>query len=118
MHIASVHEGKKQFKCEECHVQFEVKHDLNEHIATAHEERDQFTCSFCKSNFDEIPDLNKHIASVHEGQKPFKYDKCENFTFVTFEWLLVTITASYVQFWVNPEYNPFQYYVTFSSPKM
>ena len=41
MHIASVHEGKKPFKCEICDDQFELKHELNEHIASVHEEENQ-----------------------------------------------------------------------------
>ena len=46
-HVASVHEGKKPFKCENCDKSF-----------------------FYKS------DMNKHVASVHEGKKPFKCEKC------------------------------------------
>ena len=41
LHIASVHEGKKPFKCEICDDQFELKHELNEHIASVHEEEIQ-----------------------------------------------------------------------------
>ena len=41
LHIASVHEGKKPFKCEICDDQFELKHELNEHIASVHEEENQ-----------------------------------------------------------------------------
>ena len=41
LHIASVHEGKKPFKCEICDDQFELKHELNEQIASLHEEENQ-----------------------------------------------------------------------------
>ena len=41
LHIASVHEGKKPFKCEICDDQFKLKHELNEHIASVHEEENQ-----------------------------------------------------------------------------
>ena len=55
LHIASVHEGKKPFKCEICDDQFELKHELNEHIASVHEEENQsahndcmMMCHICK----------------------------------------------------------------------
>ena len=47
LHIASVHEGKKPFKCEICDDQFELKHELNEHIASVHEEENQSAHNDC-----------------------------------------------------------------------
>ena len=39
LHIASVHEVKKPFKCEICDVQFEVENKLNEHVTSVHKEK-------------------------------------------------------------------------------
>ena len=47
LHIASVHEGKKPFKCEICDDQFELKHELNEHIASVYEEENQSAHNDC-----------------------------------------------------------------------
>ena len=35
-HIASVHEGKKPFKCDTCVASFTRKPNLNKHIVSAH----------------------------------------------------------------------------------
>ena len=35
--VATVHEGKKQFKCDICNTKFGIKSDLNRHVATVHE---------------------------------------------------------------------------------
>ena len=35
-HVARVHEGKKQFKCNICDSMFGVKGKLNVHVATVH----------------------------------------------------------------------------------
>ena len=36
-HIATVHEGKKKFKCEICGTKFKTYHGMKGHIATIHE---------------------------------------------------------------------------------
>ena len=38
-HIASVHEGKKQFKCDTCDAKFTQKQSVKKHIATIHERK-------------------------------------------------------------------------------
>ena len=39
MHIESIHEGKKPFKCNECGKAFSCKGNLNGHIEKVHEEK-------------------------------------------------------------------------------
>ena len=36
-HVASVHEGKKPFKCESCDYRFAQKSDMKRHVALVHE---------------------------------------------------------------------------------
>ena len=36
-HIATIHEGKKQFKCDICNAEFTSKHGMKGHIAAIHE---------------------------------------------------------------------------------
>ena len=43
-HAATVHEGKKAFKCDICKTDFTSKHDMKGHIKTFHEENKPFKC--------------------------------------------------------------------------
>ena len=36
-HIATIHEGKKQFKCDVCNAEFKTKQGMKGHILTIHE---------------------------------------------------------------------------------
>ena len=38
-HNATIHKGKKQFKCEICNTNAGQKRELKTHVATLHEER-------------------------------------------------------------------------------
>ena len=44
VHVTTVHDGKKQFKCDICNAKFRLKCMLNQHVATVHEEKKQFKC--------------------------------------------------------------------------
>ena len=63
-HVATVHEKKKQFKCDICTVNFRQKGSLNIHIATIHEGKKKFQCAICNANFGQNGILNNH-----EGKK-------------------------------------------------
>ena len=52
-HAATVHEGKKAFKCDICKTDFTSKHDMKGHIKTFHEENKPFKCEICNANFGE-----------------------------------------------------------------
>ena len=54
-HEASVHEGKKPFKCNICDVEFAQKSKLNIHIISVHEKNIIGEASFAKCR---IPILN------------------------------------------------------------
>ena len=45
------------------------KGDLKIHIATVHEQKKQFQCDLCNVSFAQIGNLNQHIATVHEEKK-------------------------------------------------
>ena len=49
---------------------------MNKHIATVHEGKKQFKCDICNANFGQKGDRNRHVTTVHEGKKPFKCDIC------------------------------------------
>ena len=50
IHIRSVHEGKKQFKCEMCDKSFTNKHNLKGHSASVHGEK-AIKNRICEANF-------------------------------------------------------------------
>ena len=74
MHIESVHEQKKPFKCNICDVGFSHKGYLDKHI---HEEKKPFKCNDCGTSYSRKGNLNRHIKSVHERKEPFKCNYCD-----------------------------------------
>jgi hypothetical protein len=59
--ITSVHEGKKQFKCEVCDYSCAENIKIKRQMTLVHEEN-KMSVSYMKKGF----------AQVHEGKKPFK----------------------------------------------
>ena len=43
IHVASVHEGKKQFKCDICDYSCSRKGDMKTHVASVHEGKNRFS---------------------------------------------------------------------------
>ena len=75
--IALVHEGKKPLDCSICNYSCSQKGTLIKHIATLHEGKKTFKCSICDYCSSEKEQLKIHISSVHEGKKPFKCSICD-----------------------------------------
>ena len=71
-HIASVHEGKKPFKCDTCDARFALMHHLKSHIASVHEKK-RFNCAKCDASFTQKGHLNIHIKTVHEENESISY---------------------------------------------
>ena len=42
---------------------------LNKHVATVHEGKKQFKCAICNAVFGQKPHFIKHVLTVHEGKK-------------------------------------------------
>ena len=49
---------------------------LTKHIHTIHEVRKDHKCESCGKSFSEAGNLKKHICTVHEGHKDFKCESC------------------------------------------
>ena len=45
------------------------KANLNIHIATVHEGKKAFKCDICHSRFGKKVCLKRHVTTVHEGKK-------------------------------------------------
>ena len=63
---ASVHEGKKPFKCDSCDDSFHLKDTLQQHVATVHDRKMPFKCDSCDYGCLSNDDMTQHVASVHE----------------------------------------------------
>ena len=76
IHIESVHEGKKPFKCSLCDAAFGFKYGLNMHILSVHEKKKPFKCSKCEFEATQKSNLKRHEETVHEGIKSHKCTIC------------------------------------------
>ena len=71
-HIATVHEGKKPFKCEACDARFGRKDTMNQHIEAKHEGKKPFKCEACDAKFTTKQSMTNHIESKHKEKNPFE----------------------------------------------
>ena len=63
--IDSVHDGKKETKCEMCDSSYVSKYYLNLHFEKFHQ---QVYCSICSKSYSSYDKLRNHISTVHEGK--------------------------------------------------
>ena len=64
-HIKTIHEGRKDFKCDSCGKSFTAAGSLKIHINTIHEGHKDFKCDSCGKSFTIASYLDKHINKVH-----------------------------------------------------
>ena len=56
-----------------CDASFSRKGHLHGHVKSVHEEKRNFKCNICDVVFSKKKGhLNRHIESVHEGKKPIQ----------------------------------------------
>ena len=65
LHVESVHEGKKSFKCELCDYSCTRKDNMKTHVASVHEKKKPFKCEMCDYCCSLRGDLNKHFRRKH-----------------------------------------------------
>ena len=71
VHVTTVHEKSKFFKCDFCDKSYGQKSHLNVHIKTIHQKR-IFKCDLCLQEFGYGNSLKLHIDKVHKGVKNYK----------------------------------------------
>ena len=76
-HVASVHEGKKPFKCDICDYSCSQKGHMKTHVESVHEGKKSFKCDICDYSCSQKSGMKTHVESVHEGKNH------SNVTFVT-----------------------------------
>ena len=69
MFMASVHEGKKRFKCGICNYISYIKNMLNQFMR----EKSLLNSTF----FSKKGVMDTHVETVHEGKKPFEFPICD-----------------------------------------
>ena len=91
-HLETVHEGRRDYKCNSCEKSYGSKQELDRHTHNFHEGHENcpkwcenrkkrledFICDSCGSSYSGALALDKHILEVHDGQMPPKDHKCEN----------------------------------------
>ena len=64
-HINVIHEGKKQFKCEDCKISFGFKESLKKHIICIHTTARPFKCDICNKDYKFKAQLKEHNEEFH-----------------------------------------------------
>ena len=52
------------------------KEQINGHIASVHEGKKPFKCNICDASFTQKGEIIGHFATVHEGKKALKGNIC------------------------------------------
>ena len=66
-HIHTIHEGKKDYKCESCGKLFSEAGTLKKHMHTVHDGHKDHKCDSCGKSFTKLQSLEKHLHIVHDG---------------------------------------------------
>uniref|UniRef100_A0ABD2XDA1 C2H2-type domain-containing protein n=1 Tax=Trichogramma kaykai TaxID=54128 RepID=A0ABD2XDA1_9HYME len=70
-----VHEGRKDYACDQCEKKSGQKSDLLKHKMTVHEGRKDYACDKCEKKFGDRSNLNKHRKIIHESRRDFACHK-------------------------------------------
>ena len=79
VHIATVHEQIRPFKCEKCDLTFKRKAHLQSHFNASHaiERHYKHYCDKCDFKSSCRRNFTNHTNAVHLGIRPYKCETCE-----------------------------------------
>ena len=77
IHVRSVHEKLRPFKCTECLYSATQRSHLKTHIKGVHEKSKQFKCTECPFATSHKHHLKLHTQAFHVKIKNFKCDACD-----------------------------------------
>ncbi|NWJ00329.1 Z652A protein, partial [Crypturellus undulatus] len=72
--MAVIHIGHKQFMCQWCGKDFNMKQYFDEHMKT-HTGEKPYICEICGKSFTSRPNMKRH-RRTHTGEKPYPCDVC------------------------------------------
>ena len=75
-HLKTVHEGRKDHKCERCGKEYTEKKSLRTHIKREHDNVRDEQCNQCGKLFFTKEVLKKHVKNIHNKDQNPRY-KCE-----------------------------------------
>ena len=84
-HNKSIHEKKKEFKCDICEFASDRRDSLRNHSKThiKRENRKQFNCDKCEKSFFSKSAMKTHMVRFHEIERPYTCDQCVVISFKT-----------------------------------
>ena len=77
IHVTSIHQKVKNFKCDFCESTFSVKRSLTTHIQNVHVGLRKYKCDFCSKAFTSLYNLKSHVTSIHQKLKGHKCYLCD-----------------------------------------
>ena len=99
-HVKVVHEGIKDFNCDQCEKAFSKRIDLERHLSTTHNNTEEeidydlfdnpfvdkrkpnddvqtYKCDLCNKIFNNSSKLSKHIIIMHEQSEEYQCEYCD-----------------------------------------
>ena len=65
VHLETIHEGSKPYKCEVCNYSAALKNTLKQHTNNVHQGRKDFKCNICGKQFTQKGKVNRHLENIH-----------------------------------------------------
>jgi DNA-directed RNA polymerase subunit RPC12/RpoP len=72
----TVHDKRKDYKCDQCSAAFGQAGVLTRHVRTVHEKRRDYKCDQCSSAFGQSGVLKRPVLTVHEKRKDHACPVC------------------------------------------
>ncbi len=79
MHVATVHQKRRDFVCNICEKALSSKKSLAIHVKNVHHQRRDFECFDCGKEFSSKGSLGVHRKNVHEQRRDFQCHLCKKF---------------------------------------
>ena len=78
--MQTVHQNRKEYKCEICEKVSNSNSNLKNHIKVVHEGRKDFKCDLCDGEFTSAEFLKNHAKKIHGAKlkKQVKYVAVQN----------------------------------------
>lgn len=76
LHVMSIHNGERPFRCDICEMCFSRQQDRKRHMRI-HTGEKPYKCDFCEKSFTQSNNKKRHMR-IHSGDRPFKCEYCDD----------------------------------------